>query len=211
MKKLKLISLLLFLLLCITVIFCYIRVNQTSNKYLYHKTTHIPHNKVALLLGTSKNLSNGRNNLYFSNRIQAAVELYKAGKTDYFIISGDNSRKNYNEPQDMKEALIGYGVPENIIFLDFAGFRTFDSVVRCKEIFGQQQITIISQKFHTARAVFIARQYNIEAIGFNAADVNQYAGIKTNIREVFARVKLFIDLFLINQQPRFLGDKIEIK
>lgn len=211
MKKLKYIFLITFLLVSVAVIFCNIRVNQITAPLLYQQTANIPHSKVALLLGTSKTLSNGRNNLYFSNRIQAAVELYKSGKIDYFIISGDNSRKSYNEPEDMKEALVEYGVPGKIIYLDYAGFRTFDSVIRCKEIFGQQQITIISQKFHTARAVFIARQYNIEAVGFNAADVNQYAGFKTNVREVFARVKLFIDIFLINQQPKFLGDKIEIK
>jgi SanA protein len=150
-------------------------------------------------------------NQYFYNRIKAAVELYESGKIDRIIISGDNSTKYYNEPQDMKEALMEHGIPENRIYQDYAGFRTLDSVIRCKEIFGQNQITIISQKFHNARAVFIARHHQIEAIGYNAKDVNKAAGFKTNVREILARVKLFIDLYVLDQQPKFLGEKIEIQ
>lgn len=211
MKKIVYTLLILFLSIGILVILCNLQVNRKAEQYLYRDVQDIPHNKVGLLLGTSKKLSNGRSNLYFANRIQAAVDLYKAGKIDRIIISGDNSTHQYNEPQDMKDALIQHQVPDSVIYLDYAGFRTFDSVVRCKEIFGQHTITIISQKFHNARAIFIARQNNMVAVGFNAADVNQYAGLKTNIRELFARVKLFIDLFIIHQQPKFLGEQIEIK
>jgi SanA protein len=211
MKKIVYTSLILFLSIGILVILCNLQVNRKAEQYLYRDVQHIPHNKVGLLLGTSKKLSNGRSNLYFANRIQAAVDLYKAGKIDRIIISGDNSTHQYNEPQDMKDALLQHHIPDSVIYLDYAGFRTFDSVVRCKEIFGQHTITIISQKFHNARAIFIARQNNMVAVGFNAPDVNQYAGFKTNIRELFARVKLFIDLFIIDQQPKFLGEQIEIK
>jgi len=182
---------------------------QTENK-IYTETDSIPENNVGLLLGTSKFLRNGNSNQYFENRISATVLLYKAGKIKNIVISGDNSKKYYNEPEDMKKKLVKHGIPENRIYLDFAGFRTYDSVYRMKEIFGQDRFTIISQEFHNQRAVYIANALNLNAIGFNAKDVNAYNGFKTKIREKFARVKVFIDL-IFDMKPKFLGDKIEIK
>jgi len=120
-------------------------------------------------------------------------------------VSGDNSRKDYDEPSDFKNDLITKGIPEHKIFLDYAGFRTLDSVVRAKEIFGQTSITFISQKFHNQRAIYIANHYNINAIGFNANDV-----YNRHLREYFARSKAGIDL-VFNVQPKFLGEKIIIQ
>ncbi len=165
--------------------------------------------KTALLLGTGKTLSNGQPNAYFYNRIQAAADLYKSGKVKYIIVSGDNSQKNYNEPEDMQMALIEYGVPKDNIFLDFAGFRTLDSVVRAKEIFGQNQLIIVSQKFHNERAVFLAKQNGMQAFGYSAPDVNKYAGLKTNLREYLAKAKAYLDL-LLGVEPKFGGDKVLI-
>ena len=116
------------------------------------------------MLGTSPKLRNGEDNLYFLYRIQATADLYKAGKISYILISGDNSRSNYNEPESMKQALIRLGIPSKVIYLDYAGLRTLDSVVRAKKIFGQNSITIISQKFHNERAIFIAQAYGIDAL-----------------------------------------------
>lgn len=211
MKKILYISAGLIVLTVLLVVYCNLQVRLATKPYLYQDAAITPHNRVGLVLGTSKRLSNGLPNQYFYNRIKAAVDLHKAGKIDRIIISGDNGSKYYNEPQDMKEALIERGLPEEVIYLDYAGFRTLDSVIRCKEIFGQNQITVISQKFHNARAVFIARHHHIEAVGYNARDVEKAAGFKTNAREVLARVKLFIDLYVTHQQPRFLGEKIEIE
>jgi SanA protein len=182
---------------------------QTENK-IYSETDSIPENNVGLLLGTSKFLKSGSSNQYFANRISATVQLYKAGKIRNIVISGDNSKKDYNEPEDMKNELIKHGIPENRIYLDFAGFRTYDSVFRMKEIFGQDSFTVISQEFHNQRAVYIANSLKLNAIGFNAKDVNAYNGFKTKIREKFARVKVFIDL-IFDKKPKFLGEKIEIK
>jgi SanA protein len=182
---------------------------QTRNK-IYSETDSIPANNVGLLLGTSKFLKSGVPNQYFDNRISATVQLYKAGKIKNIVISGDNSKKNYNEPEDMKNELIKHGIPESRIYLDFAGFRTYDSVFRMKEIFGQHRFTIISQEFHNQRAVYIANSLKLNAIGFNAKDVNAYNGFKTKIREKFARVKVFVDL-IFDKKPKFLGEKIEIK
>lgn len=170
----------------------------------------IPNNNVGLLLGTSPKLKNGKNNLYFDYRITATEELYKAGKIKYILISGDNCKESYNEPEEMKKALMEEGIPEEVIYLDYAGFRTLDSVVRAKEIFGQNQFTIISQKFHNERAIYLAEKNGIKAIGFNAKDVDVHSGLKTQIRERFARVKMFMDL-MINKQPHFLGKKVVLE
>jgi SanA protein len=186
------------------------KIISSSEKYLTDDIDKITDSKVGLLLGTSKNLSNGKKNDFFFNRIDATVELYKRNKIKYIIISGDNSKRNYNEPLDMKTELIQRGVPNDKIFLDYAGFRTFDSVIRAKEIFGQTSFIIISQKFHNERAVYIARQNGIEAFGYNAKEVLAYAGFKTKLREFFARDKVFLDI-LFNTQPKFLGDKIVIE
>ncbi len=170
----------------------------------------VPAVKTGLLLGTSKTLKNGWPNLYFAYRIQAATELFKAGKIQNVIISGDNSRSTYDEPTDMKNELIKNGIDSTRIYLDYAGFRTFDSMVRVKEIFGQDSVILISQKFHNERALYIAKKINLYAYGYNAQDVEKRFGLKTRIREKFARVKVILD-FLLGVKPKFLGEKIEIK
>jgi len=177
---------------------------------IYNSTTKIPHNKVGLFLGTAKYVSNGQINLYYKYRIDAAVALFKASKIKFILVSGDNSTKEYDEPSTIKKDLISKGIPANKIYLDYAGFRTLDSVVRCKEIFGQNSITIISQQFHNERAIYIANCKDIHAIGFNAKDVSVHYGFKTQLREKLARVKMVIDL-VIGKEPKFLGDKIEIR
>lgn len=197
------------LLVIIVIVGCNLLVAGKSSAYCFDDTNDIPHSHVGLILGTTPVLRNGNANLYFKYRIDAAVKLYRSGKIKYLLISGDNSRNEYNEPLEMKNALIARGIPENRMFLDYAGFRTLDSVVRAKEIFGQDSFTVISQKFHNERAVYLARHYDIEAIGFNAQDVSTYNGFKTRIREWLARVKVFVDLFT-NKQPKFLGERIEI-
>lgn len=185
-------------------------VEHTARKFTYQDVTSIPQNKAGLLLGTSKLLRSGLPNQYFQNRIQATVELYKAGKIKVIVISGDNSREGYNEPEDMKSELVQRGIPENKIYLDYAGFRTLDSVIRMEKVFGQKSFTVISQEFHNQRAIYIAHARNLQAIGFNAANVNAYSGFKTQLREKFARVKLFIDLWT-GKSPKFLGEPIVIQ
>ncbi|MEM7183418.1 MAG: ElyC/SanA/YdcF family protein [Spirochaetota bacterium] len=183
--------------------------NATRNK-LYRSVKKIPYNRVGLLLGTIKTLPNGRINLYYIYRIHAASKLYHSHKIDYILVSGDNSRKTYDEPTTIKKDLQAKGIPENRIYLDYAGFRTLDSVVRAQKVFGQNKFTVISQRFHNERAVFLASRNNIQAIGFNAKDVTVFYGLKTKIRERFARVKMFLDI-LFGIRPKFLGKKITIE
>lgn len=183
-------------------------VRQANGK-LYSNTSDIPYHKVGLLLGTSKYLQSGYVNLFYQYRIDAAAALIKAGKIKYLIVSGDNGRKEYNEPEMMRADLISAGIDSNCIYLDYAGFRTFDSVKRLKEIFGQQSVTIISQRFHNERALYIASRLGIAAVAFNAQDLSQAAGLKTNIREKFARVKVLLD-FTFGVKPKYLGAAIHI-
>jgi SanA protein len=192
------------------VLYCNYRILFYAAAFLYGDTAAIPADSVGIVLGTSKNTARGFENLFFKYRIEAAAELYKSGKIKYIILSGDNGSNYYNEPRAMKNKLMALGVPSDAIYLDYAGFRTLDSMLRCKEIFGQQQVTVISQEFQNERAIFIARHYGIEAIGFNAHDVRTYSGFKTNVRELFARVKVFIDLYITKAQPKYWGEKIHI-
>ena len=185
-------------------------VRHTAKAFIYQNIDSIPQNKAGLLLGTSKLLRSGLPNQYFQNRIQATVDLYKAGKIEVVVISGDNSREGYNEPEDMKSELMQRGIPEDKIYLDYAGFRTLDSVVRMEKIFGQKSFTIISQKFHNQRAIYIAHAKGLQAVGYNAEDVNAYSGFKTQLREKFARVKLFLDLWT-GKNPKFLGEPVIIQ
>lgn len=184
-------------------------VGTRTEPFLSDDPGKLPEVKVGLLLGTSRNLRNGGPNQYFFYRIDAAVELYKSGKIRYILVSGDNSSADYNEPKDMRDELMLRGIPAAAIFLDYAGFRTLDSVWRAEQIFGQKRFIVISQRFHNERAVFLARRMSIEAYGYNAKDVDAYFGFKTKVREFFARTKVFVDL-LFGTDPKFLGEKVII-
>ncbi|MDO6605299.1 SanA/YdcF family protein [Arenibacter palladensis] len=185
-------------------------IENAAKDRTYWNLKDVPKNKVGLVLGTSNRLVGGGSNPYYTNRIKATLELYKAGKIDYVLVSGDNSTQYYNEPTVFKKDLVQGGIPSEKIYLDYAGFRTLDSMVRAKYIFGLDSVTIISQKFHNERAIYLAEQKGLFAIGYNADGISLNQGLKVQIREYFARVKVFIDLAL-NTQPKFFGDKIEIK
>lgn len=185
-------------------------VTGSTRKQLYSDVQQIPHNKVGLLLGTTKFLKGGWINYYYQYRIDAAVALFQAGKIDFILISGDNGTEHYNEPETMQADLIARGIPKEKIFLDYAGFRTLDSILRCREVFGESKVTVISQPFHNQRAIFIANHKEVAAIGFNARDVNRYGGLRTQAREKLARVKMLLDL-LFDKQAKFYGEKIKIQ
>lgn len=184
-----------------------IAVKQTFKNKIFTSYEKVPSTDVALLLGTSRYTTRGYTNLFFKYRIQTIVELYKSGKIKHVIVSGDNSLFEYNEPREMRRALVKEGLPDSVITLDFAGFRTLDSVVRCKEVFGQNNFIIISQQFHVERALFIAQKFNIDAIGFAAKNPPQHYSFKTQLREYFARTIAVIDVYILNTQPKFLGAK----
>ncbi len=205
----------LILLLLITGVFFFVIwyanyvASQAGKGILYDDVAKIPHRSAGLVFGCSEKLGQ-RENLYFKYRIEAAAKLWHAGKVDFLIVSGDNREKYYNEPVAMRNALVKAGVPLNKIVCDYAGLRTLDSVVRAKKIFGLNEVTFVSQQFQNERAAYIAKAHGMDVLGYNAQDVEGYAARKTEDREVLARVKMWIDINITNQQPKHLGDPEEI-
>lgn len=181
-------------------------VERNASGKLFNSADNIQPATVGLVLGASETLASGRANPFFTRRVEAAAQLYKAGKVKYLIVSGDNSRKEYDEPTAMKYALIKLGVPASKIYMDYAGFRTWDSVVRCLKIFDQDNFIIVSQPFHNKRAVYIAEHFGCTVQALNARDV---AGRTSTARERLARTKLFLDI-LIGKKPKYLGEKVVI-
>jgi SanA protein len=196
------------LVICMLLIDKYVSISAKDK--LFYSSESIPDKKAGLLLGTGKYVY-GNHNPFYEYRLNAAVELWRKNKISAILISGDNSRKDYDEPSEMKEDLKKRGIPEEFINLDYAGFSTLDSVIRANKIFGMDDYIIISQAFHCERAVYIANNYGFRAIGYCANDVKTIHGIKIRIREIFARSKAFIDLYVIKRDPKFLGEKQIIK
>lgn len=183
-------------------------VNSAGGK-LFDEASDVPETEVALVFGCNKDFQ-GRENLYFKHRIAAAVELWEAGKVKCFIVSGDNHAHDYNEPQDMKDALVKGGVPEEKVVCDYAGLRTLDSVVRAKEIFGLEKVVLISQKFHNERAAYLAESIGLEVVGLNAKAVGGPSAKSNARREKLARVKMWLDVNILKTEPKFLGEKEEL-
>lgn len=209
-KKLRYFIGLCILIPAILIFSCNFAIESYAKNRTFSSVNKIPKKRVGLVLGTSKKLANGRPNLYYSHRIKATIELYEAGKIEFVLVSGDNGSKYYNEPTTFKKDLIKGGIPSGKIFLDYAGFRTLDSMVRAKIVFGLDEVIVISQEFHTERAIYLAKHNELDAIGYNAKDMTGAAGLKVRIREYFARVKVFLDL-LLKTEPKFYGKKIEIR
>lgn len=209
MKK-KILIIILVALPFLVIFFTNYTIANFSEGKTFSDVSKIENNKVGLVLGTSNYLVGGGVNPYFKYRVDAAVKLFKHGKINFILVSGDNALKNYNEPIQFQKALIKHGIPKDKIFLDYAGFRTLDSVVRAKKIFGQDSITIISQKFHNERAIYLAENNGLHAVGFNAKDVSASSGFKTNLREYFAKTKAYFDV-LFGVGPKFLGEQIVIE
>lgn len=190
-------------LLCLGTVWSNWYVINSTKDQIYSDIHVVPSKKVALVLGTSKNIGE-RENQYFNYRMQAAAELYLNGKVEHLLVSGDNHVEGYNEPEDMMRKLVQLGVPQSKITMDFAGFRTFDSMIRAKEIFGIDDFIVVSQEYHLQRALYIANAHDITAIGYKAKDVS-YAGI--NLREPMAKFKAVLDCSVLFTSPKFLGIK----
>ncbi len=177
----------------------YIVCSNAKGK-LYTDVDSIPQSEVGLLLGTTPQTRIGNKpNQFFKYRIDAAESLYKAGKIKLILISGDgNSLDGVNEVECMKDSLVARGIPKDAFILDGKGFRTLDAVVRATKIYDAHSYVVISQKFHCERAIYLAEHLGLDVhnlIGFNAADATSNMAIMTYIREYFARVKVFVDIF----------------
>lgn len=174
-------------------------IASAAKNKTYSNIGRIPHRRVGLVLGCPEHLSDGRLNLFFQARVRAAADLYRQGKVDYLLASGDKSTPNDDEPADLKRELVSRGVPGEKIYLDYAGFSTLDSVFRAKDLLGRNEITIISQEFQNQRAIFIASHTGLDAIGFNADDV---FSVRNVLRESLARVKAALDVYVFRKRGR---------
>ncbi len=185
-------------------------VERSAEGRCFDAVEGVPEAPVAVVLGTSAKLTDGRANLFFLPRMEAAAALFKAGRVKVLIVSGDNGTQGYDEPTDMKRVLMQMGVPAEKVVCDYAGFRTLDSVVRAKEVFGQKRVVFVSQRFHNARAIYLARAFGIEAYGLDAKDVPVALSVKTFLREKLACVKAVLDVNVLGTKPRFLGEKVSV-
>ena len=214
MKKITLILFIGLLFIVSTIMLCHYIVVWNANGKIYTKIEDIPASDIGLLLGTPPQTRyGGMSNSFFNYRIDAAEALYKAGKIGYLLISGeDNSLNGLNEVQCMKDSLIIRGIPASVIFLDGKGLRTFDSVVRTNTLFGVKSFTVISQKFHNERAIYLAEHLNLDiekVQAFNAKSPTSKLSLLTYLREYLARVKMFMDIFL-KDEIEVLDEKIDL-
>lgn len=178
-----------------------------AESHVFRSVASVPESEVALVLGTGRFTAQGHPNLHFTQRIEAAAALYHSGKVRHLLVSGDNHVKGYDEPGDMRDALTAMGVPTNAISCDYAGFRTLDSVIRAKEVFGLSRLTIVSEEFHCPRALWIAKQHGLDAVAFAAPDLNFRWSARVKAREALARAWCGIDLYVLHRDPKFTGPR----
>jgi len=176
---------------------------------VYEKAGDVPKVQVALILG-ARVFSDGRMSHMMQDRADAGLELYRAGKVRKIIMSGDHGTKTYDEVNTVKNYLLENGVSPADLFLDHAGFDTYDSLYRARDIFGAYSLVVVTQKFHLPRALYIGRSLGLEVYGY-PADKRQYQGMFWNeTREVAARTKAFLEVSL-GAKPKFLGEKISVE
>lgn len=172
----------------------------------------VPERPVILVLGASVR-PGGRPSDMLADRLQVAAELYHAGKAKKILVSGDHGHRDYDEVRPMAEALQRLGVPAHDVFLDHAGFRTLDSTARAHAVFGAKGAIVVSNPFHVPRAVFLARQFGIDAVGVGAVTGRRYSRgtrWRHGFREALARILAFCDVFVLGTEPRFLGPRIDL-
>lgn len=185
-------------------------MTRAERPYIYQNISTVPANDVALVLGTGPFTAKGHPNLHFTVRVNAAAKLYKSGKTKHLLLSGDNHIRGYDEPTEMKNALLKLGVPDAAMTLDYAGLRTLDSMERARKIFGQTNLTLITEEFHAARSIFLARHFGIHAVVCCAEQLPPEWNYTVDIRETIARVLAVFDVYVWHRGARHLGDPIAI-
>jgi SanA protein len=171
-------------------------INSTDSA-LYKDSALMPDSEAGLVLGCSPYARSGKPNPQFHGRMKAAADLYRLGKVKRLILSGANPDARYNEPKKMREALLELGVPSEAMVLDFAGDSTYESVTRAKVVFGLEQVTIVTQKYHAYRALFLARKMGVRAVAYQAPiDGVPGPGFRHPPREIFARVAAVFDVLI---------------
>lgn len=172
--------------------------------------SNAPKRHVVLVLGAGIT-TNNKPSLVLDERIVTAVELYRADKVKKLLMSGDNSIANYDEVSAMKNRAMELGVPDRDVILDFAGFRTLDSCVRLRKVFGQSEALIVSQGFHLPRAIHLCRWAGVDVIGVEASDIRPRSQrLKSGVREIPASLQAWFDTHVIGRNAKFLGESINV-
>jgi len=198
------------LLLGAFVLFCNLWVVLSTKSRVFDSIADIQANPIGLVLGTSKKVAPNQPNQHFEHRLAAAAELYREGKVRHLLVSGDRDSRYYNEPRDMTAKLLSLEVPKEAITPDNSGYRTLDSIVRAKKIYGLDRVTIISDGFHVNRALFVAQREGLDAVAFASQPVRLKSSLKARLREYLARVLVVLDLYLFDTQPNEMGDPVSI-
>ena len=208
--KIKKILLALAALLALALIFA-LTLNRMVQEAADGKTFGVaeaPQKQTALVLG-AKVHEGGRLSDMFRDRVDTAIELYKAGKVEKILVSGDHGTSGYDEVNAAKGYILTKGVAGKDIFLDHAGFDTYDSVYRARDVFQAESMIIVTQAYHLPRALFIADKLGVDAVGVGA-DLHTYGGQESrDFREIFASDKAWLDAAL-HSKPKFLGDAIPL-
>jgi SanA protein len=178
-------------------LFCRLWVHVAAQGRIYESVADAPNSSVALVLGAMVG-PDGRLSPILRNRVQTAVDLYKAGKVQKLLMSGDNRFVNYNEPQRMMEYAAVHGVPEKDIAMDYAGRRTYDSIYRAKHIFGLKQFIVVTQAFHLDRAIFLCNELGVDGRGVVAP---MAPDARAPIREFLASVAAMFDAYIVHPMP----------
>lgn len=186
-------------------------IEKQERDLVFLNAAEVPHERVGLVLGCAPVLGGHLGNPYFENRMDAAATLFKAGKIDCILASGDNHAAEYDEPTAMKDALVRRGVPEDRIVLDYAGFSTSDSILRAKSVFELKSFCVVSQRDHAMRALYIARHHGLDAVGYAAEDIPARYGWRVSVREAFARARTILDVHVWGRKPHFGGPPIPIE
>lgn len=183
-------------------------IRRTAEPFLSADATTLQPAYTGLVLG-ARVAPGGTPSYVLAARLESALELYRLGKIRRLLLSGDHGHRNYDEVNNMKRFLTGRGVPERDIFLDHAGFDTYNSIVRARDVFQVSSVIIITQGFHLRRAVYIAQKKGLNVQGFIAPMPDVEARRFQSAREVLANVKAVMEV-LINRRPHFAGPVIPI-
>lgn len=207
-KKILILCVFILFIFFITAIYINQEVDEKSQNFIYKTDDEISDCKTAIVLGALV-FKNQKMSDIFQDRVDTALELYRADKVEKILISGDHGQVDYDEVNAAKDYLIEQGVEDEDIFTDHAGFDTYDTMYRARDIFQVESAIVVTQDFHLPRAVYIARELGLQAFGLSADKHIYMYATRNKYREYLANVKAWGNL-LVNSKPKYLGEVIPI-
>lgn len=211
-KRLCLLGILLCALCALLTVCINVHMVRSTKGLIYSKLDYVPQKYTAIVLG-SKVSANGTVSHVFRDRIAGGIDLLQAGTVQKVLVSGDHGRAAYDEVNSARAYIeLMYHVDESLIFLDHAGFSTYDTMYRARDVFCVKDAVVVTQPFHLARSLYIAHRLGIDAVGYAAPEITPFARrtkLRWTLRECLARVKAFFYVAL-NARPAYLGEPLPI-